>query len=174
MADRRKLLIHFRRISSMLENAIAYGPDGTLEGKFGEEHPLFIHYANAFYLAGTLGYLESEDGEKSWNLTGEKYKDFDTFCEENPKSRDEDNPRPTFKERGVSKAVLEAMVCIRNAAVHNAADLSENRNKKSLDIVSAAGLPGVSLNGSVVTLEAEFLGSARLAALAVRQFHGET
>ncbi len=62
MADRTKLLVHFRRLSGVLGSAIRNGPDGTLEGGFAAEHPAFVHHACAFYLIGCLAYLESENG----------------------------------------------------------------------------------------------------------------
>jgi hypothetical protein len=46
-------------------------------------------------------------------------------------------------------------------------------NRQSLAIVKAANLPGVSLNGTIVNLEAPFLGFVRLATLSVRNYHGE-
>ena len=54
----------------MLGRAFRSGPDGTLEGKFAAEHPIFIHYGCAFYVASSLAFLEGEDGARSWNIPG--------------------------------------------------------------------------------------------------------
>lgn len=101
MTDRKALLIHVRRLSTLLGKAHREGPDGTLEGALG------------------------------------------------------------------------ALACIRNAVSHNAGDLAKNRNQGCLELVEAARLPGLILDGSVITLEAPFLEYVRLATLAVRMYHGD-
>lgn len=68
LPDRTKLLIHLRRISTMLDNAFYLGPDGSLEGKYKNEHPIFIHYSLGFYLMGCLAYLEGKEGNYGWTL----------------------------------------------------------------------------------------------------------
>ena len=68
---------------------------------------------------------------------------------------------------------MSALACIRNAVIHHAGDLAKNNNKQSLAIVKTAALPGVSLTGAVVTLEAPFLDFVRVATLAVRNYHDE-
>ncbi len=68
---------------------------------------------------------------------------------------------------------MDALVCIRNAVTHNDGDLSKNRDKKSASIVTAANLPGVTLDGTVVKLDAPFLDFVRVGTLAVRNYHGE-
>ncbi|MDP1654255.1 MAG: hypothetical protein Q8L56_16205 [Rhodocyclaceae bacterium] len=168
MADRTKLLVHLRRLSTLLEGAFRNGPDGTLEGKFSAEQPVFIHHGCTFFLAGCLGFLEGEDGAYSWNIPSATHSDFDTFVASYPPS-----PKPSFNSRGINKAAMSALACIRNAVVHHAGDLAKNNNKQSLAIVNAAALPGVSLTGTVVTLEAPFLEFVRVATLAVRNYHGE-
>lgn len=55
------------------------GPDGTLEGKFATEQPIFIHHSCAFYLAGCITFLEGEDEAYSWNNPSASSSDFDTF-----------------------------------------------------------------------------------------------
>lgn len=171
MADRTKLLVHFRRLSGVLERAIRNGPDDTLEGNFAAEHPVFVHHACSFYLIGCLAYLEGEDGAYSWDLPSASHSDFDTFAGAFPPP-----PKASFLSQGISKVSLRALADIRNAIAHHAGDLSQLRRAKSVDVVgqvTAANLPGVSMSGSVVTLEAPFLGFVRLAALAVRNYHGE-
>ena len=168
MADRTKLLVHVRRLSTVFENAIKHGPDGSLEGKFKTEHPIFVHYACAFYLAGSLAFLEGEDGAYSWNRRSASHADFDQFVNGYPAA-----PKRCYAARGVNKASLDALACIRNAVIHNDGDLSRNRDGRCRATVAAAGLPGVTLTGSVVKLEPNSLRFVRLAALAVRNYHGE-
>lgn len=171
MADRTKLLVHFRRLSGVLGSAIRNGPDGTLEGKFAAEHPVFVHHACSFYLIGCLAYLEGEDSAYSWDRPSATHSDFDTFAGSFPPP-----PNTSFLSRGISKASLRALADIRNAVAHHAGDLSQLRRAKNIDVVSqvaAANLPGVSISGPVITLEAQFLEFVRLAALSVRSFHGE-
>jgi hypothetical protein len=168
MKDRTKLLVHIRRISTLLEGAFRNGPDGTLEGKFGQEHLTFIHYSCAFYLSGCLSFLAGEDGEYSWNTNSPKYGGFDAFAANQPPA-----PRASFASRGIDKAAMNALACIRNAVIHHDGDLSKNRNKQSLATVSSANIPGVKLNNSEVVLETPFLEFVRVATLAVRNFHDE-
>ena len=167
MTDRRKLLIHLRRICSVLENTFRNGPDGSLEGKFAAEQPLYIHYTSGFYLAGILAYLEGEDGSYSWNKPSPIHADFDVFASAVPIHK-------SFSSRGVTKANLDALAQLRNAIVHHDGDLSRNRNPNSLTMVQSANFPGVALNGSIVTLEAPFLEYIRISALAVRNYYGDT
>lgn len=168
MNDRTKLIVHIRRISGLFENAIRNGPDGSLEGKFEHEHPTFIHHSVGFYLVGSLAYLEGEDGSYSWNNPSATYSDFDSFANTNP------SPKERFSSRGITKENLNALACIRNAVAHNNGDLSKNNDKGCLVKVSAAKLPGVALDGSVVTLEKELLEYVRVSTLAVRIYHGDS
>lgn len=169
MPDRTTLLVHFRRLSGMFEKSFREGPDGTMEGKYAAEHPVFIHYGYAFYLAGCLAFLEGEDGSFSWNKPGQSILDFDAFVAGNPPQS-----RKSYNSRGISKANMNALVEIRNAVTHNGGDLSLNRNSNSVAMVTAAKLPGVTLTGTVVSLGFEFLEFVRVAALAVRNYHGES
>ncbi len=136
--DRTKLLVHARRISRLFETAIREGPDGTLEGKYGDEHPIFIHHSLVFYLAGCMAYLENESGAKSWEISGNLITDFDVFIG----TFEMDHP---FRKRNISKAALNALLCIRNACVHNSDDLSRNHDRDSVNKVRSATLPGVVL-----------------------------
>lgn len=171
MVNRTKLLVHFRRLSGVFGSAIRNGPDGTLEGKFSDEHPVFVHHACSFYLIGCLAYLEGEDGAYSWDIPSASHTDFDTFAGSFPPP-----PKTSFLSRGVSKASLRLLADIRNAVTHYAGDISRLHRARKVDIVgqvTAANLPGVTLAGSVITLEPPFLEFVRLAALSVRNFHGE-
>lgn len=170
MSDRKIILIHIRRISALIDNAIRNGPDGTLEGKYGDEHPQFINHILGFYLIGLLAYLAGEDGEYSWNEAGNNYSTFNEFSENYPMP-----PKVSYQARGITQSSLDALAHIRNAIAHNNGDLSENRNpQRSIAIVSSAQIPGVKLNGTTVSLEPAFLEFVRVAAYAVRNYHGET
>ena len=171
MPNRTKLLIHFRRLSNLLGSAIRNGPDGTLEGHFAAEHPEFVHHACAFYLIGVLAYLEGEDGAYSWNAPSQRSQSFDEFARSHPPA-----PKQTFASNGINPASLRALADIRNAVAHHAGDLRKLRRAAEADVVAeVAGLnlPGLVLTGSVVTLEEPFLEFARVAGLAVRNYHGE-
>ena len=173
MPDRTPLLVHLRRVSGLLEKAIREGPDGTLEGKFAAEHPAFIHYTSAMYLAACLAFLEGREGSYSWRDASTSHPDFDTFAAASPPSK-EKHPKESFQDRGVTVNALEALACVRNAVVHNDGDLAKNTKADCLAMVQAAKLPGAALNGTEVVLENGFLGFVRLATLAVRMYHGES
>ena len=166
MPDRTKLLVHFRRLSGLFENAFRNGPDGL--GTNIPEHSIFIHHSCSFYLAGCLAFLEGEGGAYSWDSTGVAVSDFDTFVSSYPTQ-----PKASYSTRGINKANMSALAEIRNAVTHNNGDLAMNRNHGSLAMVQAANIPGVVLSGSRVTLEAFFLGFIRVASLAVRNYHDE-
>jgi hypothetical protein len=169
MTGRTKLLIHLRRISGIFDKAIRNGPDGTLEGKYLDEHPDFIHHSLGFFLMGSLAYLTSEDGEYSWNKASAQHSDFDHFAQCHPSP-----PKQSYFSRGITASSLDALAIIRNAVAHNNCDLSQNRNPNSLSIVIAARIPGVVLTGSIVFLEKEFLEFTRVATYAVRHYYDET
>jgi len=172
LSDRTKLLIHFRRISGLFDSAIRNGPDGSLEGKFSEEHPQFTHHTLGFYLLGCLAYLEGEDGVYSWNKPSAEHLCFDKFAENYPQHPERN--KTNYKSRGITQKSLDALACIRNAIAHNNGDLNKNNDKNSFSIVSSAKLPGVELKGSIVFLKSEFLEFVRIGAYAVRHYHGET
>ena len=125
--DRKKLLVHLRRISGLLDSAIRSGPDGSLEGKFAEEHPIFTHYACSFHLIGTLAYLAGEDGEYSWNKVSKLHSSFDQYSAEYPAGKDW-----TFESRGITQANLDALAQLRNAVVHHDGDLAKKQKCRQL------------------------------------------
>ena len=168
MTDRTKLLVHINRISTVFANAIAHGPDGSLEGKFKDEHPHYINHSLGFYIMGCLAYLTSEEGEYSWKKKSSTYNSFDEFARSFPEA-----PRECYFERGITESSLDAIACIRNSVAHNNCDLAENKDRKSLEKVTEANLPGVILDGSIVTLEEPILGFVRQATYAVRRYHGD-
>ncbi len=173
MRDRTKLLINVRRLSTALRNAINNGPDGEIkqgdQSTVPEWMPDFIHYATGLYLAGAFAYLEGEDDSYSWDKPGSAYSNFTTFANENGPTKG-----GTYASRKISWTNLQVLAQVRNAVVHHDGDLKDNRNKKSFARVAAADLPGVSLNGTVITLQTEFLEYVRLCTYAVRQYHGDS
>ncbi len=68
---------------------------------------------------------------------------------------------------------MDALAQVRNAVIHHDGDLAKNINQQSMAMATAANLPGITLQGCVVSLEAPFLGFVRVATLAVRNYHGE-
>ena len=168
MQDRTKLLVHARRIPSLFSGAISNGPDGTLEGKFAEEHPTFTHHLVSFYLAGSLAYLEGEDGAYSWNAASQTHADFDAFATSHPLA-----PKQSYSARGICRANLDALAQIRNAVVHNNGDLARNSKSNALAMAQAANLPGVNIVGSCVKLEGDLMEYIRVSTLAVRNYFGD-
>ncbi len=168
MTDRTKLLVHINRISTVFRNAILNGPDGSLEGKFKDEHPHYINHSLGFYIMGCLAYLTSEGGEYSWKKSSPTFESFDEFAQSFPEP-----PRSCYLERGISEVTLDALACIRNAVAHNSCDLAANNDKESLEKVASANIPGVILDGSIVTLEEPLLDFVRQATYAVRKYHGD-
>jgi hypothetical protein len=115
-----------------------------------------------------LANLEGEDGAYSWTKQGAQSPDFDAFVATYPAP-----PKQSYASRSINKATLNALAQVRNAVVHNGDDLSKKKNPQSLAMVTAANLPGVSLQRSFVTLDVPFLEFVRGATLAVRNYHGE-
>lgn len=114
------------RLSNYLDRAFREGPDGTLEGNFKSEHPIFIHTSNAFYLSGCLAFLEGSNDKYSWNKQSPFYAkgDFDHFTQNNPSNRN------NYASYGISKANMDALACIRNAVTHINSDLAKNDDSK--------------------------------------------
>lgn len=189
MPDRRKLVVHLRKLHTLVENAIKQGPDGEWDPilrpglKKPDWAPEFIHYANALYLIGVLAYLEGEGDEYSWNERGRSdFDSFDSFANaEGTKVTVEDTRGRaifewrTFAQQEITKANLDALVQVRNAVAHNDGDLNQNRNPNPLAMVTAADFPGVKFTtGSIITLEDEsFCRYVRKAALAVRRYYND-
>lgn len=94
------------------------------------------------YLSGVLAYLEDKYGQRPWNIAGSSYDDFDDYI-----SNSNIN---SFKKTNVSKNLLNALVAIRNAVIHNGGDPSKNRVANSYDIVFAENIPNLSFNGTIV------------------------
>jgi hypothetical protein len=88
-----------------------------------------------------------------------------------------DPQKTNFANKNISKAGIEALICIRNAFIHNSNDLSLNRDTNSRTKVSSAQIPGVALNGSVVTLVSnrnnDFMEFVRMSLVAVAKYQGD-
>ena len=147
MPDRTKLLIHVSRLAQVIRAAHRQGPDPFRESTIlAAEQPEFVHYSTALYLAGCLAFLEGEDGAYSWTQPSPAHADFDSFVASHPPGK------TSFLSRGISSSALNALACIRNAVTHNNGDLAKNRNKSCLALVSSAGIPDVTITGTVPSL----------------------
>jgi len=170
MLNRIPFLMFGRRFHNLFRTSIENG-DGRDEITLAQERPIFEHYACVMYLSGCLAYLESTYGRCAWNINQNGI-DLDTFTTNNPAP-----PKTSFSNRKISKASLDALVCIRNAVIHNNNDLAQNNDTASLSKVIAASIDGVSLNGSIVTLSStqqeDFMSHVRLCLVAVAQFYGD-
>ena len=166
MPDRAEFLFYGRRLHNVLRTAINTGGDGSAHW---EQNPkLCEHHACASYLISGLAYLEGIYGTKSWHNAGAKHNDFDAFIAASAR----------LSNRNISKAGLDALVCIRNSLTHNGGDLSKNTDTSSLAKVSAANIEGVLLNGPMVTLESDgksidFMNYPRVSVVAVAQYNGD-
>lgn len=172
MTDRSKFRVFARRLHYGLRRAIEDG-DGRVDSEWVHvERPHFEHYTCGMYLIGSLAYLEGKYGETSWTRPSSMYADIDDFI-----ANLSDPIRRKFRSFGVSRAGLDALVCIRNAITHNENDLSGNRDRSSVHKVRNASIVGVTLNGSVVTLSsnrtADFMEYVRKSFVAVSMYHGD-
>ena len=166
MTDRTAFLMFGRRFHNNFVSVIKNGLGGD-EVQWNQERPIFEHYACVMYVSGCLAYLESTYGRAAWNAN-QNSEDFDTFLSNRPEPA-----KTNFSNKNICKSGLEALVCIRNAVIHNNNDLSQNNDRNSLNKVTSAAIPGVSLNGSIVTLSEEFMSYVRLSLVAVAQFYGD-
>jgi hypothetical protein len=153
----------------MIRSTIENG-DGSDPVKWAAERPVFEHYACGMYLSGCLSYLESTYGKAPWKSSTTRT--FDQFISSRPAKQ-----LSNYSRLGISENGIEALVCIRNAFVHNNSDLALNKDKSSLTKVARAALPGIHINGSTFELSSnnkeDFMAYVRLALVAVAQFHGD-
>jgi len=162
--------MYARRLHNALRHAIEDGDGRTDDHWINVERPIFEHYACSMYLSGVLSYLEDKYGVRPWNEPGHSHVSFEDYIA--------NSGVKSFKALGLSSAILDALVCIRNAVIHNGGDLSKNKDTKSLKKVTSANLPNISLNGSVVTLhstsyQTDFMEFVRQSFLAVCMYHGD-
>jgi len=172
MAHRSEFLIFGRRLHSALRHAIEDG-DGRTDDKWvNEERPLFEHSACGIYLAGCMSFLEGRYGLRAWKHSPVNKQTFDDFIKSRPEPA-----KTNFTRAGVCEAGIEALVCIRNAITHNKNDLSKNRDSTCMAKVTSASIPGVSISGTIVTLQSnstiDFMEFARKCFVAVSQYHGD-
>jgi hypothetical protein len=123
------------------------------------------------YLAGTLAFLEGKHGNRPWRPNTASI-GLDAFL-----AAGNDKRKSILVTAKVSEAGLDAIACIRNAVVHNDADLARNTDRHSLKKVSTAALPGVHFTGSVVHLQSaeseDFMEYVRKCFVAVSMLHGD-
>lgn len=160
MPDRNEFLVIANRLTGAFHTAISTDGDGS--GHWINNREICEHYILSVYLIAAIAYLDGAYGSCSWRDSG-----FDAFIAGHDR----------LKNRGISTAALDALYCIRNACTHNARDLAKNDDKKSHQKVTTINLPGVALNGSVVTLtkddEVAFIEFVRISTIAVAKFHGD-
>jgi hypothetical protein len=168
MAIRSETLTLGRRLHDALRHAIE--DDETYAGgRVTRSH--FEHYACSMYLAGTLAFIEGKYGKNAWRKSANRA-GLDEFL-----ATKDDKRKTTLHRAGISEAGLHALVCIRNAVVHNDADLARNNDRRSIRKVSSASLPGVQLDGSTVRLRStnseDFMEYVRKSFVAVSMLHGD-
>ena len=162
-------MIFGRRLHNALRKVIEDGDGRTDDQWLKTERPRFEHYACGMYLSGVLAYLEDKYGVRPWNSPGSTLPDFTAY------SAAESNER--LRSEGISIQSLEALVCIRNAVIHNGGDLSKNNDTDSESTVRDASIPGVVLTGTIVQLvsnrKVDFMEHVRLSLIAVARYYGE-
>lgn len=170
MTARAELLMYARRLHNSLRDAIEDGDGRTDDQWLKVERPIFEHYCCSMYLAGVIAYLEDKYGFKPWQSKGKDYQTLDDYIQ--------NCGIKSFQTWALSSSKIEALVCIRNATIHNGADLAKNRDKECLEIVKKEGIPKITINGSVVTLhssshEHDFMEFVRQCYLAVCMYKGD-
>jgi hypothetical protein len=170
MTDRTELLMYARRLHNVLRHAIEDGDGRTDDHWLEVEKPIFAHYSCLMYLAGVMSYLEDKYDTRPWQNSGkdfEEFKDYIANC-----------GIDSFQRLAISSSKLEALVCIRNAVIHNSGDLTKNLDKKSHEKVLEADIPHITIAEGVVTLrspsyQVEFMEFVRQCFLAVCMYHGD-
>jgi len=170
VTDRTELLMYARRLHNSLRDVIEDGDGRTDDHWLNVEKPIFAHYCCSMYLAGVISYLEDKYGVKPWRKGGKDYEEFDVYIE--------NCGIKSFQNWGVSSEKLNALVCIRNATMHNGGDLAKNDDKKCPEKVEASAIPNISLEGSTVTLlspnyQDDFMEFVRQCFLAVCMYKGD-
>ena len=170
MSDRTELLMYARRLHNALRSIIDDGDGRTDEHWINVEKPIFEHYVCSMYLSGVLSYLEDKYGQRPWNLDGESYSNFNQYIE--------NSGIKSFQLLELSSSKIEALVCIRNAVMHNGGDLSKNRDINCFDKVHSENIPNIFFDGTVIKLKSsnyqdDFMEFVRQSFLAVAMHHGD-
>lgn len=170
MTGRTAFLIHARRLHNALRYAIE-NLDVTPQ-QLATERPLFEHFACGMYLAGSLAFLEGKYCTQPWRPKSPQQGTFDQFLQQLPAKQ-----AKIFQVAAISQNGIEALICIRNALTHNDSDLARNTDKASLAKVTAAKIPGVTFNGTIVTLSSsasvDFMEYVQKSLVAISMFHGD-
>lgn len=146
------LLIFGRRIHNAFRTLLSIEGDGS--SNWQRNQASIEHHLSGIYLLGCLAHLEGSYGTACWKTPGANAADFDSFVA--------GHPRKNIRQSGITSDKLDALVCVRNGYTHNDNDLSKNDDTQSLAKVSAADLPGLTLNGSVFSLDNSFTDFVRL------------
>lgn len=171
MTDRIPFLMYGRRFHNLFRQNIE-SDDGRGEEVLLKERPIFEHYSCGMFLSGCLSYLDNTYGQSSWKNNSNCAIDFDTFLLKLPEKQ-----KRNFARQDISESGIEALVCIRNAFIHNNSDLTKNRDKDSLLKVSSVKIPGITLDGGVFTLTSnnteDFMEYVRLSLVGVAIYYGD-
>ena len=165
MPTNSQILTLGRKLHNALRSAIE-DPDHYESGKIQRED--FEHYACGMYLAGSLAFIEGKYGHKSWEAT--------SACMSLDAHLANFDATHRYHVCRISESGLAALVCIRNAIIHNDGDLSKNTDKHALNKVAHAHIPGVTISGSNVRLRStsteDFMEYVRLSFLAISSQQG--
>lgn len=170
MPERTELLMYARRLHNAFRDIIEDGDGRTDNQWLKVERPIFEHYTCSMYLSGVISYLEDKYGKRPWSINGAHNTTFEHYIT--------NSGVKSFQVRELNCQKLEALVCIRNAVVHNGGDLSKNHDQNSLNKVTTACIPYISIDDSKVTLhstsqQADFMDFVRQCFLAVCMYHGD-
>ena len=170
MSGRTELLMYARRLHNALRDVIEDGDGRTDTHWLNVERPVFAHYTCTMYLSGVMSYLEDKYGKNPWNLSGTNHSTFEDYIATSGVA--------SFQSWALDSQKIDALVCIRNAVIHNGGDLSQNHDQHSLSKVTAANIPFITINNSVVKLlstsyQDDFMEFVRQCFLAVCMYHGD-
>lgn len=162
--DHNNLLVFGRRMHNGFRRLLITDGDGS--NHWVANPQLMEHNLCGVYLVGALAHLEGNFGTYCWNDPGQSHQTLADFVH--------NHPRQNIHASGIDGATLDALACVRNAFTHNDNDLSLNRDQTSLQQVTNAGFPGLTLNGSSVTLEQPFMDFTRLCFVVTALYKGVT
>ena len=170
MSNRIPFLMHGRRFHNLFRKNIE-SDDGRGEDGL-EERPVFEHYACGMFLSGCLSYLENTYGQSPWKNNVNIEVNFDTFLFNLPEKQ-----KRNFEKQRISENGIEALVCLRNAYIHNSCDLKRNRDQDSLQKVLAVTIPGIRIDNGIFTLisnnNEDFMEYVRMSLVAVAIYYGD-
>ena len=170
MSSRIPFLMYGRRFHNLFRQNIE-SDDGRGDEVQLEERPIFEHYACGMFLSGCLSYLENTYGQIPWKNNPNSDVNFNTFILNLPEKQ-----KINFERQNISEQGIEALVCIRNAYIHNNSDLTRNRDQDSLQKVLSVTIPGIQIESGKFTLISnnteDFMEYVRLSLVAIAIYYG--